>query len=428
MPWSSNADLPDSIKALPAEAQSIWRKAANGALSSGKDEEAAVRIGWTAVKNAGFKKSGEKWVKMETQLDLFGKLYELDIEVFSTGKWNGDKYTDADLDNMVENFSLLQNEVKPPVKLGHNDKQIKDGQPALGWVKGIKKVGSKLIATITQVPEVVYKSIKAGRYKRVSSEIYWNYKSVKGNVFKRVLSAVALLGADIPAVTDLADLEVYLSEIPEDRYEALKICTADIAIKQQDSNNNNDDKGDLKMSDETKKLYEEKLAQQKKDFEAKIESERKEREKLEETLKKNAANELKRKREKHETELKTLTEKLVKDGKMLPAYRDNMLKDYSKLPYDPESGFALPIEFFKTFVEDHKIILDKKEYGNHDQNADDLDLEADNYQLASRQIDKLVKEYQRSNPKTDYDTALDIIISDPKHKKVVDLYFKYSTD
>ena len=128
------------------------------------------------------------------------------VEIFSTGVWNGDRYTEKDLNAMVENFDDVGFE--PPIKLGHNEKQpeLQDGQPALGYISKIYKVGSKLVADFKELPKKVYDAIKRGNYKRVSSEIYWNYKA-NGSTFNRVLKAVALLGADIPAVTNLESIE-----------------------------------------------------------------------------------------------------------------------------------------------------------------------------------------------------------------------------
>ena len=127
------------------------------------------------------------------------------VEIFSTGIWNGDRYNEKDLDNMVSNFDDVGFE--PPVKIGHNEEQpeLKDGQPALGYVDKIYTVGSKLLADFKELPKKVYEAIKRGNYKRVSSEIYWNYRA-DDKSFNRVLKAVALLGAEIPAVTNLESI------------------------------------------------------------------------------------------------------------------------------------------------------------------------------------------------------------------------------
>jgi hypothetical protein len=133
------------------------------------------------------------------------------IEIFSTGVWNGDKYTMNDLEAMVSNFGKTG--FQPPIKLGHNEEQpeMGDGEPSLGYVDKIYKTGSKLLADFKELPLKVYEAIKRGNYKRVSSEIYWNYKS-NDQVLDRVLKAVALLGSEIPAVTNLEAIEGLYSQ------------------------------------------------------------------------------------------------------------------------------------------------------------------------------------------------------------------------
>jgi hypothetical protein len=155
---------------------------------------------------------------VETTFNLEG------VEIFSTGTWNGDKYSNKDLDAMVDNFD--ETGFQPPLKLGHNEEQpeMLDGAPALGYVDKIYTEGSKLLANFVNLPKKVYEAIKRGNYKRVSSEIYWNYKS-NGKSLDRVLKAVALLGSEIPAVTNLesisglynknADFKFYLEKEKE---------------------------------------------------------------------------------------------------------------------------------------------------------------------------------------------------------------------
>ena len=128
------------------------------------------------------------------------------VEIFSTGVWNGDRYTKKDLNAMVSNFEKTGFE--PPIKLGHNEEQpeMKDGEPALGYIDRIYTAGTKLLADFKEIPQVLYDAMKRGNYKRVSSEIYWNYKN-NGSVLDRVLKAVAILGTEIPAVTNLEAIE-----------------------------------------------------------------------------------------------------------------------------------------------------------------------------------------------------------------------------
>jgi len=59
-PYKKNTDLPDSVKVLPAGAQTIWREVFNKSYPKG--EETAIKIAWTAVKRV-YEKKGDKWIK-----------------------------------------------------------------------------------------------------------------------------------------------------------------------------------------------------------------------------------------------------------------------------------------------------------------------------------------------------------------------------
>jgi cation transport regulator len=69
MPYSSNEDLPDSVRRhLPPHALDIYRAAFNHAYADHagdpRQEEAAHRIAWAAVKRR-YVKVGESWVARE---------------------------------------------------------------------------------------------------------------------------------------------------------------------------------------------------------------------------------------------------------------------------------------------------------------------------------------------------------------------------
>jgi cation transport regulator len=66
MPYPTNDDLPGSIRAhLPDHAQDIYREAFNHAYAAhardARQEEAAHRIAWAAVKRS-YVKVGDEWV------------------------------------------------------------------------------------------------------------------------------------------------------------------------------------------------------------------------------------------------------------------------------------------------------------------------------------------------------------------------------
>jgi len=149
-----------------------------------------------------------------------------DVEIAAAGRWNSSTagwvdITRADLKAIADAFVALKDTVKPMLKLGHNNKQplinASDGQPALGWVSALKLVGDKLVATFNDVPEVLHSAIKSKRYSRVSVELDRNVK-VAGGQYPWVLSAVGLLGADIPAINTLADLQTYMESAIGDEH------------------------------------------------------------------------------------------------------------------------------------------------------------------------------------------------------------------
>ena len=66
MPYQTNADLPDPVRHhLPPHAQDIYREAFNHAFAAHtgdpRQEEAAHRIAWSAVKRS-YVKVGDSWI------------------------------------------------------------------------------------------------------------------------------------------------------------------------------------------------------------------------------------------------------------------------------------------------------------------------------------------------------------------------------
>ncbi len=132
------------------------------------------------------------------------------VEIMRVGTWNGDKFTSNDLDDIVEAFDGVG--FKPPVKLGHVEKS---GDPAFGFVTGLKRVGDRLLADISDIPQKLADMIHERRFDAVSSEVFFNLKRGE-KLFRRALKAVALLGAEIPAVAGLKPLRESLLENSED--------------------------------------------------------------------------------------------------------------------------------------------------------------------------------------------------------------------
>jgi cation transport regulator ChaB/phage I-like protein len=225
MPYANISDLPAQFGKLPDGAKEIAMNVINSALERGASEESAFKQSWGAIKKSYKQDDEGNWVKME-ELETV----DLDsVEILGVGTWVGTggtkTYKKNDLDDIVKAFNILTGDAKlnyePPVKLGHDDHQKilqKDGYPAAGWVRSLKRVGDKLVASLGDVPKKIGDIIKAGGYKKVSSEIYHDYEQGK-HKFPLALRAVALLGGDIPAVKTIADIKAQYSE--EDGYDTV---------------------------------------------------------------------------------------------------------------------------------------------------------------------------------------------------------------
>lgn len=136
-------------------------------------------------------------------------------EIFAAGTWNGFPFTVNDLKKMAASFKQLSEYLQVPLKLGHNDEQaVTDGQPALGWVTDMyvdeNKQPAKLIAQFEDIPDLVYNAFQKKLYRNVSIELAYDVEH-KGTFYDYVVTAVALLGSDLPAVNVLNDLASYMS-------------------------------------------------------------------------------------------------------------------------------------------------------------------------------------------------------------------------
>lgn len=126
-----------------------------------------------------------------------------DREIFATGKHNGLTIKPQDLDDIVE--AAAEMDFRPAIKMGHNEDV---GAPAFGYVENIRHVAGKLIADFVDIPSEIYDAIKSKRFERVSAEILLGFKRA-GKTYRKVLSAVALLGAEIPGVAGLKPLHQF---------------------------------------------------------------------------------------------------------------------------------------------------------------------------------------------------------------------------
>ena len=165
---------------------------------------------------------------------------ELTAEIFAVGRWNGFEFSLVDLQRIAETFKALGDKHRVPLKFGHNNEQpMTDGQPALGWVTDVWVAGEKLMAKFSDIPEIVFNAMQKKLYNNVSVELDFDVKW-KEQQFPMVLSGVALLGGDLPAVNTLKDLTHYMSrqdaEFRVGRKAAFSAIAGNNSSEEQDMN------------------------------------------------------------------------------------------------------------------------------------------------------------------------------------------------
>ena len=286
---------------------------------------------------------------------------------------------------MIENFDEVGFE--PPLKLGHNDEQteLKDGQPALGYIDKIYKVGTKLVADFKELPKKVYEAIKRGNYKRVSSEIYWNYKA-NGSTFNRVLKAVALLGAEVPAVTNLQSIEGLYSNMGTGEVKSYY------------------DGKESEIMEESKTIsvekYEEEISQL--------------RQEKEEVMKEYQAHKDEIKKE----SISTYMQELKTEGKILPVqYKEVQAllstateeKVYSYSTDDEKEVNLSQFELVKSILDNMPKVVEFAEISEtHDEEI------PENYDNAGVEVDRRAKLYVSKGKAKDYSEALKLVLDSDK--------------
>lgn len=115
-------------------------------------------------------------------------------EVWRAGKYPQGEFTEADVQQIVDNYDPKAEEA--PIVLGHP----KNNDPAFGWVESLARKGPVLLAKFRQVVPQFAEAVNAGRYKKVSVRLAKDEK--KGWTLKHV----GFLGAAIPQVQGLAPI------------------------------------------------------------------------------------------------------------------------------------------------------------------------------------------------------------------------------
>jgi hypothetical protein len=124
-------------------------------------------------------------------MELVGKW----VEIFRAGEHvsSGGRqghWGEADLDEIVKNYNPKEDGA--PLVAGYP----KDSDPAYGWVEGLKRVGSVLLAKFMNVYPDFASEVRAGRYKKRTISL------LPGNHLRHV----GFTGVEVPALPGLADL------------------------------------------------------------------------------------------------------------------------------------------------------------------------------------------------------------------------------
>jgi hypothetical protein len=342
------------------------------------------------------------------------------LEIFAAGSWKPASggtvtITEQDLDEIVTSFNELAgtNIVKPHLKLGHQEAQQwfgqKTGVPTLGWVEKVWRQGPKLLADIGNVPDALINMIKSKRYHNVSVEVLPHGTVEKdGKKLGMTLSAIALLGTEMPAVKTLAGLaNALFAEQPT----AYGDGTHVIAFSSPTLENGmfTQEQVDSLVAAAVSKA----VGETKGEFAAKI------------TDLSTELGVVKTRAETAETENKSLKGKLayssaeaavdaaIKEGKLLPKQKEfamSFMTSQTNLKFS-DGAEKTPAEAFSEFLKEMKPQVSTKEKGGSDGK------ETKDYATPAAEVDARVQELRATDAKVTYADALtQVLAADPDLK------------
>lgn len=156
----------------------------------------------------------------------FGELGSIEMEIFRVGNHHGDEaFTEKDLLEIAANFHELSEELRPKLKITHRGGDGDEEKKTQENIAGLASYGDvidvfarkgkdglfHLYATVENVPKEVIEWIRDRRFPERSIEIYPEFTlgtNDDGKVYKNVLKAIALLGAEMPAVSGMAPIKL----------------------------------------------------------------------------------------------------------------------------------------------------------------------------------------------------------------------------
>ena len=202
------AQVDEHMKGLTQKEKKAWVSIANKSLMDCMDKGGeepkcagrALRIANGAMKNMHRMQEGNAFSIQH-------------MEVFKVGEWNKYDYKLEDLEIMVKSFHGLRGTIKPKLKLTHlEDQESLAGLASYGDITNLYLEGDTIFVDIDNVPAIVIEWIKTKRFAERSIEMY-RVMTLGDKTFKNVITAVSLLGHEIPAVLGMCDVALPFNEI-----------------------------------------------------------------------------------------------------------------------------------------------------------------------------------------------------------------------
>jgi hypothetical protein len=129
-----------------------------------------------------------------------------DLEIFKTGTHTSSNgttlsFTQSHLQEIADSYDPNHHEA--PVIVGH----AYATSPAYGWIESLKTVGDRLVARVKQIEPQFAELVRAGRFKRISAGLYTPESPSNPYPGKFSLREVSFLGAQPPAIKGLKPVE-----------------------------------------------------------------------------------------------------------------------------------------------------------------------------------------------------------------------------
>ena len=299
---------------------------------------------------------------------------EMEMEVFRVGDY-GDKgrYETSDLDAIAQDYDPKMHEA--PVTVDHAQ-----SGPAYGWVKGLRRAGDRLFASVRILSGEFLDWLKSGAYKKRSIELYRKFSGTD----RPYIRALSFLGAAPPEVKGLAD------PVFADAGEFINVDFTE------------EKKPEILVAEEDKpELDLEAILRERDELKSEIEN---------------------LKREKRRAELAMFCERLKREGRLHPAWEEKGLLEFL-LTLDEtrtltfgDVGDKSPLEWFRSFLEEIPQIVRLEEIAGETEHPllpdRSLPQPADGVAVSPESVEthKRVLAFQEKHPGTSYIEALSHVI------------------